>query len=724
VRAGLGPFLERHGRVLLALLVVLVAAFHAGRVFRAEQVLTEGEISLPLDDSFIYLQYSRAIAEGHPFVYTKGNAPTTGATSLAYPLLLVPPHLFRLPPSFAIGWALALGLFGYVLSALLMARIGSRLGGRTGGALALILFLASPFLLWGYMSGMEIALYGTVLLVCFRAYLRERGEESGAARFSTLRWWLFALAVSRPEGAVLAGGFGILMLVDRVKTARRESGTTGARRSALRALGPDALLPFTAAALPFLVNLLVSGSIEATSSQAKSILAEPYRDTKLSYLNGSPSVWLAISRVYLAMMQVEMEGLRIRHTDLAAVNAIGVALFLVFAFVPRHRPWPRGLALVPILAAGVLVNSLPVHWYVHLFRYLQGIYPLVLLLIAAGWGRLASFAWAKAPALVRVPAALLVAAIPLAIWTPRLLPEQARIIKFYAHNCENILHQQVKVGRWIDGNLRPDAIVGLNDAGAIAYYGRRQTVDLIGLTSAGYARVYRSGLGCLFEHIRREPPPRLPTYFAVYPGWFPYWRESGILGPEAFRAHLGFNTICGAADMMVYPASWVDVAATDRPETQLAGKRLVDSIDLAWLEDEKRHEWRAEPEAKDVLRQYIFPDRPTRPLTDGGRIVYGLQRFRVQVTPGRDLTMILRTDAWYPSRIRVLVDGKDAGTWDIARADTSWTEPAFTVPATRIAGARPEITLRREGEGGTQTRSEVPESQTGNLAPFHIWFYQ
>ncbi len=706
--------------MLLALLVVLVAAFHAGRLYHAEQALTEGEISLPLDDSFIYLQYSKAIAEGHPFIYTKGNAPTTGATSLAYPLLLVPPHLFRMPPPFAIGWALALGLLGYVLSALLMARIGTRLGGPAGGALALILFLASPFLLWGYMSGMEIALYATVLLLCFRAYLRERE----AARFPTLRWWLFGLAVSRPEGAILAGVFGALMLVDRVKAARRESGAQGVRRSALRTLGPGALLPFAAAALPFLVNLLVSGSIEATSSQAKSILAEPYRETKLSYLTGSPSVWLAISKVYLAMMTVEMEGLRIRHTDLAAMNAIGVALFLLFAFVPRHRPWSRGLTLVPILAAGILVSSLPVHWYVHLFRYLQGIYPLVLLVIAAGWGRLASFAARLRPRPAGVAAALLVAAAPLWIWAPRLLPEQARMIKFYGHNCENILHQQVKVGRWIDRSLRPDAIVGLNDAGAIAYYGRRQTVDLIGLTSAGYARVYRSGLGCLFEHIRREPPRRRPTYFAVYPGWFPYWRESGILGPEAFRAHLGFNTIGGGADMVVYPASWMDVAATDRPETQLPGKRLVDSIDLAWLEDEKRHEWRAEPEAKDVLRQYVFPDRPTRPLTDGGRIVYGLQRFRVRVAPGRDLTMILRTDAWYPSRIRVLVDGKDAGIWDIARADTSWTEPAFTVPGPRIAGSRPEITLKREGEGGTQTRSEVPESQPGNLAPFHIWFYQ
>ena len=59
---------SRWFKLALVLLVVGVAAFHAGRMFRAERALTGGEISLPLDDGFIYLQYARAIAEGHPFV--------------------------------------------------------------------------------------------------------------------------------------------------------------------------------------------------------------------------------------------------------------------------------------------------------------------------------------------------------------------------------------------------------------------------------------------------------------------------------------------------------------------------------------------------------------------------------------------------------------------------------------------------------------------------------
>jgi hypothetical protein len=160
----LRAFLHRRGTVLLTLAILAVTAFHAGRMLKTELVVTGGGLSLPLDDSFIYLQYARAIAQGHPFVYTPGNAPTTGATSLGYPLLLLPPHLLGLPPSIAIAWALALGVVGFAASALLMVRLGRRLGGWIGGGLALALFLASAQLLWGYMSGMEVPLYATVLL--------------------------------------------------------------------------------------------------------------------------------------------------------------------------------------------------------------------------------------------------------------------------------------------------------------------------------------------------------------------------------------------------------------------------------------------------------------------------------------------------------------------------------------------------------------------------------
>ena len=686
----------------LVLLVVLVAAFHAGRMFRAERAITGGEISLPLDDGFIYLQYARAIAEGHPFVYTPGNAPTTGATSLWYPLLLLPPHLFRLSPSWGIAWSLILGFLGYVWSALLSARLGRLLGGFGGGALALVLFLSSPFLLWGYLSGMELPLYGTVLLGTTLSYLRERRE----ARFPTFPWWTLALAGARPEGAILCAVFGVLAVFDRWCASRRDADR--------RLWTPALVLPFAAAALPFLVNLAVAGSLESTSSQAKSILAEPYAETRRELLAGAPRVWRDIGSLYLSLLQPGAGGAI--PAPVAWVNGSAAVLFLLLAFLPRRRPWEGGPALLPILGVGIVLNSLAVSSFVHLYRYQHGLYTLVLVVFAAGWGRLAWLAWSRTPRAVGAPLAALALLIPLSVWVPRLIPELERIPTFYGHNCENILHQQVTVGRWIDRNLPREAVVGMNDAGAIAYYGRRSTVDLVGLTSAGYARVYRSGLGCLFEHVRRQPPERTPTYFAVYPEWFPYWPESGILGPEAFRAHLALNTICGGTDMVVYPASWIDARAVDAPALPApaaAKRRLVDSLDVAWLADERRHGWVAEPEARDVLRMYSFEDRPTRPMTDGGRIVFGSFRLQVAAAPGRDLEVVMRTDAWYPSRLRVSVDGSPAGVWEIARSKTAWVEPRFTIPGSSVKGPRPELRFDRE-----------KTEEGGDIAPFHFWFYQ
>lgn len=711
--------LARYAGLLLVFLVVGVTAFQVARVLRTELEITGGGISLPLDDSFIYLQYSRAIAEGHPFVYTPGNAPTTGATSLGWPLLLLPPHLLRLSPELCVGWALALGIAAFVASALLMAKLGRRLGGLVGGALALVLFLVSPHLLWGYLSGMEVPLYGTVLLASVHAYLDERE----GARFRRLPWWLLALALSRPEGAILCFVFGTLMAIDAWRLSRAghegRDATKGTTRSSPRRALPRLLLPFLFGAIPFLVNLALSGTIESTSSQAKSILAEPYRETRAEYIANAPSVWKDIGTAYLTQFLLNDQDRAI--PQMALPSAAGIALFLLFAFVPRRRPWPGAPGLLALVGVGIVINSIPVLWQVHLFRYQQGLHPLVLLLFASGWGRLAWWALDRTPRPVGMAVAAVALVAPLAGWMPLLVRANAEIIRFYGHNCENILHQQVATGRWIDANLPKDAIVGLNDAGAIAYYGRRTTCDLIGLTTAGFAPVYRAGLGCLFEYLRRLPPERLPTYFAIYPEWFPYWRESGILGPEAFHATLALNTICGAPTKVVYPASWIDVRPTDRPALthapELQGKRVVDQLDHAWLEGEKRHAWRSEPEAKDVLRRYAYADVRTRPLTDAGRILRGGERFEATVTPGRDLVLVMRTDAWYPSRLRVEVDGTPAGVWNVALSESVWVEPRITIPGALLTRARTEfrITRERPADGMNGAR---------DYTPFHYWLFQ
>jgi hypothetical protein len=711
-------WIRRHPTLIVGLLSVGYFAYRIGRLLSAERRITGGEISLPLDDSFIYLQYARAIAEGHPFVYTAGNAPTTGATSLLWPFLLLPPHLFRLGPVLAIGWSLALGAMALMASAFLMARLGRALAGTAGMLIAVTLFLSSPHLLWGYMSGMEIGLYASVLLASLVLYLEERER----AIFPRLRWMLFLLAVSRPEGAVLSGVLGIAMLFDRRRAAREGQ--------VPRFLDPVLLVPFAAAAFPFLVNLLVSGSIESTSSQAKSILAEPHPDVRWKFLMESPKVWLSIAKSYLSCLDLQPGAIMIHRYWIPTAAAL--VSFLVFSFVPRGRPWADGRVFFLLLPAAIVVDSFPVAWSVHFYRYQQGFYPVFLACCAAGIARAATLAWSHLPRVLGAPLAALAIALPLGSWSPIATVEYANVIQFYGHNCENILHQQVKVGRWIEENLPRTAVVGMNDAGAIAYYGNRSTVDLLGLTTEGFAKVYRSGIGCMFERLRRLPPPRLPTYFAIYPEWFPYLKSSGVLGPESFRAHLGFNTICGQDDKVVYPAEWIDVIPADSvilDHPEIRGAKRRDAFDLAWLEDEKRHgwkpygyefdetgsKWRNRPSVllRDILRQYSYTDRPTRPIADAGRKVFGWERFRLRVEPGKDATLIMRTDAWYPNLLTVKVDGSVAGTWTIARSETAWVEPSFRIPGKLITRPRPEIEIRRQDP-----------KDGSDYAPFHYWIYQ
>ena len=90
----------------------------------------------------------------------------------------------------------------------------------------------------------------------------------------------------------------------------------------------------------------------------------------------------------------------------------------------------------------------------------------------------------------------------------------------YGENCSDIRNQQVEMARFIDAELPPDASIAVNDAGALRYFSRRQTIDLVGLTTAGNSAPWRHGSGSLFERLEAMPPDQRPQYFAIFPNWF------------------------------------------------------------------------------------------------------------------------------------------------------------------------------------------------------------
>jgi len=126
----------------------------------------------------------------------------------------------------------------------------------------------------------------------------------------------------------------------------------------------------------------------------------------------------------------------------------------------------------------------------------------------------------------------------------------------YAWNCQNIEEVQVAVGRWIAANTPPGAVVVVNDAGAICYFGGRRTIDLIGLNYHPLAldkprliRIVRSA-----TELRQFMQEQRADYLAVFPKVF----AEALDSPEGRRFFIRLH-MAQSAHYTVAPTDAQDV---------------------------------------------------------------------------------------------------------------------------------------------------------------------
>ena len=90
----------------------------------------------------------------------------------------------------------------------------------------------------------------------------------------------------------------------------------------------------------------------------------------------------------------------------------------------------------------------------------------------------------------------------LAIAAGALVPAATR----YAWAVQNINAMQVHLGRWVDAQLPKIARIALNDIGAIAFFSRREIVDLMGLVTPAIIPYRRRGeIGVEGVRVRDVP---------------------------------------------------------------------------------------------------------------------------------------------------------------------------------------------------------------------------
>lgn len=668
---GSNPERKRHAVAALGWLALVLAA--QGPFLVSAMLVNDGRFVAPLDDAYIHLQYARSVAEGHPFAYSPGAPPSSGASSLTWVLLLAPFELVGLG-------LLGSVLLGVVASAFFLAasrRFARRVGLGRVASYAVPFTLASwGWLQWHLASGMEAALCAALVMAMAGELARFAvGGEEGRRSAVALAWLGLLLPLTRQE----ATGFALLasLLLTFVRGRR--------------AL---ALFPLLGVVAPPLFWWWSTGSSRTNGAAFKWVFAMPYETLarKLERIEDN-------GELGLGYLLGDVAGNR-RDVLVPYAPAGLAALGLLVSAARRasaHTRLVRTL-LLGAFAAAFFAVATSTHFDTHRARYLFPFAPLLVVLLVAAVEHVAQrwlSVYASRSARVtrdrRALAGWLAAPLAIAAFVPTY--ETAR--RDYARASFEIGHQHVEMAAAIR-ELPADARIALNDAGVLAYLGERATFDLVGLTTQGNVPYYLGGLGSEHEMLERLTDEEYPTHFVIYPHW---WNAHHVLGRTVHASVVPEpTTIVGGARMELREAARRG-ASTDAPENgsvdgSAVGGSAVDGLDVADLESEEAHGYRCTPYGWVENRLHSW-QRGSTTVRDGGRDVLR-ERFEARAAGAR---LVHRYAASHPVRMRVRVDGV-------------WSS-AVVLPA----NAAGEVTFEVAVRGG----SRIETSRDRPAASLHWW---
>jgi hypothetical protein len=673
------------------------AAVAWGAVALASMLLaTGGRLSMPLDDAYIFFQLARRVVAGAPFTYQDGGELTGGATSLLTVWVDALGYAVGFRGGAMAVFALLLGTACLAWSVGSARAIGRRLTPDVPWLFPALLLLSGP-LVWGFLSGMDLPLF-VALALAFAAAWPERGAAPPRRFFV----WGTLLGLARPDALFLV--FPAFLL-------------------GVRAFGrrPGWALPWAGVTLPFLLQWAVTGHLQSASMDVKSVLSTP---------GLSASDWFAgaLSYLQLAVKGIVGGGI-VRDAYAVSANdgsaagfyllpfALPLALlgFVPGAWVEMRRRSPGLFALLLawcVLSLLAVSFTVPRAWHWH--RYLMPIYAFLLAGIAAGAsraGRWIEIAWDE----LRAGEGARIAGGVLLVLS---LPGAAYFALAYGRNCADIYFQHIELAqRFAESHPVRPRILGLHDAGALAYFGRSRIVDFEGLVSPAFRGAGRLGAAGIWERLERMPPRERPDVLALYATWF----DENFLAPHRLiDAQRVFRpSIASGNPMNIYLADWRLAghgnSPTDSTVLAVVGDlRLVGEVDVADLESEREAGYRLEilDGAYESLLRRGSGAQGGEAFLDGGRIVSGAESFTVRGFHPRDeVFLVARSHA--PFRLRVETNGEDQGIWGTdAPPAGGWNESVYALPVSAVTAETVRIRL---------VSDDPHHSAYGS---FHYWIYR
>ncbi|HYO13630.1 MAG TPA: hypothetical protein VE685_10595, partial [Thermoanaerobaculia bacterium] len=422
--------------------------------FAAEAWFLSGDLGFPLDDSWIHLQFARNLASGHGLSYNPGEL-VTGSTAPLWTALLS--LLFLLPGSVVV-WTKLLGIALHLAGIDAVWRLARELDlARSLASLAAGLTLATSWLVWSALSGMEIPLF--ILLSTWGIVLhsRERVRPGGVPLSPAV---LAVAALARPEGLLLLA----LAFVDRCLLFDRENdgGELALRRPPVRVLLTGAALAACALLGPLLFYGWAGDSVLPTTYAAKGA--------------GEPRRWLP-SFPYL----YNVLGVLFRSQPFMTLLAgAGVLALLERLGTRRDRGLLPALWLAGLPLAYSVLAPAPTRLLGNFGRYYFPLFPILIVLGVLGLARAAESLGPRVRAgRLRLPFGGLLAALILATTAWSLVPGTL----FYVRNVANVQDSDVALARWLAPRLDPRAVLAVNDIGALKFFLPNRGVDLASIAT-------------------------------------------------------------------------------------------------------------------------------------------------------------------------------------------------------------------------------------------------